>query len=67
MSTAQAIRSKRDELGMTRVRLAIAVGIAERTLARYESGEGQPPLDVARRIADVLGCSLDELSPKAAA
>lgn len=50
---------------MTRLGLALATDVSERTLARYESGEGQPTLDVARRIADVLGCSLDDLAASA--
>lgn len=61
MSTATAIRTRRDEIGMTRIRLALAVGVAERTLARYENGEGQPPLDVAARLAEQLGCTVDDL------
>lgn len=61
MSNATPIRERRDALKITRLRLALAVDISERTLARYEAGEGQPPLDVAARIAVELGCTVDDL------
>lgn len=36
-------------------------------MRRYLSGVSTPPVDVARRIADALGCSLDDLYPSGAA
>lgn len=61
VSTATQIRERRDALEITRLRLAQAVGVSERTFARYEAGQSQPPLDVAAAIAVELGCSVDDL------
>lgn len=47
---------------MSQAGLAAAVGINTRQINRYESGEQQPALGVAQRLAVALGVSLDELA-----
>lgn len=46
----------------TQADLARALGANPRTYASWEREEVRLTLDDARRIADVLGCSLDELA-----
>lgn len=49
----------------TQADLAHALGANPRTYASWEREEVRLTLDDARRIADVLGCSLDELAGRA--
>ena len=56
------IRRRSKALGLTQRALAELVGIDVRQIRRYESGEQQPVLGVAARLATTLGVSLDELA-----
>jgi len=47
--------------GITVYRLAQLTGITQSHVYRLVSGEQQPSLDVAGRIADALGVTVDEL------
>lgn len=40
------------------------VGVAGMTIHNYEIGNAYPPLDVARRLADVMELTLDDLWPE---
>jgi len=62
VETAQIIRQRRDELGMSQADLAGRVGIDARQIRRYEAGEVQPSLQVAVTLARALGISVDELA-----
>ncbi|WP_051324164.1 helix-turn-helix domain-containing protein [Candidatus Solirubrobacter pratensis] len=56
------IRRLRQEAGLSQAGLAAAAGIHLRQIHRYESGEQQPALGVAQRMASALGVTLDELA-----
>ena len=56
------VRRRRAELGLSQADLAAATGVHLRQIRRYESGEQQPALDVAARMAGALGVSVDELA-----
>src|SRR4051812_5485056 len=56
------IRRRRSELGVSQPQLAAAAGVHPRQIRRYESGEQQPVLAVAVRMASALGVTLDELA-----
>ena len=56
------LRRLRQEAGLSQAGLAAAAGIHLRQIHRYESGEQQPALDVAHRLAGALGVTLDELA-----
>lgn len=56
----------RDEARLTQGELAERAGISKRSVAAYESGEAQPTLSLAIRLADALGVSLDELAGREA-
>src|SRR3954454_18027415 len=58
----EIIRRLRQEAGLSQAGLAAAAGIHTRQITRYESGEQQPALDVAKRLAKALGVTLDELA-----
>ena len=55
------IRKLRNQHGLTRKSLAQESDVSERHLAQLESGEGNISILLLRRIAAVLGVSLDEL------
>src|SRR3954471_7433839 len=59
---ANVIRRLRHEAGLSQAGLAAAAGVHQRQINRYESGEQQPALGVAHRLAQALGVTLDELA-----
>lgn len=62
MELHEIIRQRRTELGMSQTELAAKVGVDKRQIRRYESGETQPTLPIAKAIAQALSISLDELA-----
>src|SRR4051794_22073612 len=58
----EIIRRLRQEAGLSQAGLAAAAGVHARQINRYESGEQQPALGVAHRLAQALGVTLDELA-----
>ena len=58
----EVLRQLRQDAGLSQAGLAGAAGIHLRQIHRYESGEQQPALDVAQRLAAALGVTLDELA-----
>ncbi|WP_189336297.1 helix-turn-helix transcriptional regulator [Actinoplanes ianthinogenes] len=59
---SEIIRQRRAELGLTQADLAALAGVDTRQIRRYEAGEGQPTLPIAKAIAKALRVSLDELA-----
>ena len=51
----------RHEAGHTQRSLAEKVGVSAITVYRWEKGRQLPSIEDARRIAEVLGCSVDGL------
>jgi transcriptional regulator with XRE-family HTH domain len=62
MELNEIIRQRRTELDMSQSDLAAKVGVDKRQIRRYESGETQPTLPIAKAIARALGISIDELA-----
>lgn len=58
----ELMRERRTDKGLSQAELAEAVGLDKRQIRRYEAGEAQPTLPVAKAIARALGVSLDELA-----
>ena len=52
---------KRKEAGLTQGELAKRVGLKRMTIYNYEAGIRKPTADKLKQIANVLGCSLDDL------
>lgn len=57
------IVERRRELGMTQDDLAAAAGIGRSTISEIEAGKHEPSLSVARKIAEELNITIDELFP----
>jgi len=62
MELHEIIRQRRSELGMSQAELGAKVGVDKRQIRRYESGDAQPTLPIAKAIAHALGISIDELA-----
>lgn len=58
----EVMRQRRGALGLSQTDLAGAVGLDKRQIRRYEAGEAQPTLPVAKALAGALGISIDELA-----
>lgn len=50
--------------GLTQEALAEKVGITQAVVSRYESGDRFPKLTIAAKIAEALGCKVDDLIDK---
>ncbi len=58
----EAVRARREELGMTQLHLSERLYMTRQNLAEIESGRRLPRLDTARRLATLLGWTLDALT-----
>ncbi|MFJ6385414.1 helix-turn-helix domain-containing protein [Kitasatospora sp. NPDC092039] len=60
----EAVRLRREALGMTQSQLAAATGMQQPAVARFEAGGTMPTIVVLERFADALGMRLTvELEP----
>ena len=57
------IKEYRTASGMTQEELAKKAGCSVRAMRYHESGERRPGIDTARRIAEALGQTVDEVFP----
>lgn len=55
------IRAARIAAGMTQQQLADALGVAQQSVTRWETGEREPRVSTLKRIAAVLGCDVTAL------
>ena len=58
MSIGEIIREKRKEAGLTQKELASKIGVAQNTIAQYETGLRTPRLDQLTEIAKALNFSV---------
>lgn len=63
MTFGQAIKAKREALGLTQQELAEKLFVSRQTVCRWENGSRCPDLIMAKKISMVLGISMDELIP----
>lgn len=55
------IKLRREEVGMSRVELALCIGVRANTIWRYEKGLREPNIDTLRQISIALKCKIDVL------
>ena len=58
---AARLKESRTKQALTQKDLATKAGIAPGTLSAYEAGNKSPNIDIAMKLADILGVSLDWL------
>ncbi len=57
----QNLKVLRKNAGYTRVKLAEILSYSEKSIEKWESGKGVPPLEVVCRIAEIFGVTVDSL------
>lgn len=62
MELGEIMRQHRQELNLSQAELAAKVGVDKRQIRRYEAGDAQPTLPIARAIATALAITVDELA-----
>lgn len=62
MSFGEKLKQLRLQAGLTQDALAAKIGVQKQTISRYENSERDPNIRTAKRIADALGISLEELA-----
>lgn len=55
------ITAARLAAGMTQAQLAASVGCAQKDISRWENGSRNPKTDSLQKIAQVLGCTMEDL------
>lgn len=55
----------RKEKGLSRAELGALCSLEEKTIYNYETGRRLPRIHDAKRLADALGCTLDDLCKEA--
>lgn len=63
MNFGEAIKRRREQLEMTQQELAQKLFVSRQTVCRWENGTRCPDLIMSKKIAVILGISLDELIP----
>jgi transcriptional regulator with XRE-family HTH domain len=62
MRIGEIILAKREAKKLTQEQLASAVGVSKSMICQIERGSKSPTIGLGKAIADVLGCTLDELA-----
>lgn len=55
------IRELRKQRGLSQQDLAAVLNVSQQCISYYETGKRKPDLLDAKRIADALGCKIDDL------
>lgn len=55
------LKEKRLKSGKTQIELSEALEVAQSTVAMWETGKAYPRAALLPKIAQVLGCTVDEL------
>lgn len=60
-STGIKIKELRNKYNLTQQQLADMVGVSNKAVSKWESGEGLPDIENLKRLSSVLNISIDEL------
>lgn len=55
------LKKIRESAGISQVELAGKLGVSQQAVAKWESGISFPRGDLIPKIADALGCNIDQL------
>lgn len=58
---AERLGARRRERGLTQGQVAVRLGISRQAVSKWEHGQSAPDLDNLARLADLFGCTVDEL------
>ena len=59
--TAAAIKTLREQKGMTQAELAEMIGVSDKAVSKWETAKGLPDISLLEPLAAALGASLPEL------
>lgn len=59
--TGKRIAEKRKEKGLNQIQLAQLLNVSNRTVSKWENGDGFPDISMLPQISDVLDITIDEL------
>lgn len=57
----EKLKTARQAAGMTQAQLAAAVGCTQKDVCRWETEEREPKARTLKKLANALGCSMDDL------
>jgi transcriptional regulator with XRE-family HTH domain len=57
----EKLRAARQAAGMTQAQLAEAIGCKQKDVSRWEAGLIEPGVLTVKKMAQALGCSMDDL------
>ena len=57
----EKLKAARQAAGLTQGQLAEKVGVSQRDISRWENGHREPGVLIVKKMAQTLGCSMDEL------
>lgn len=57
----ERLKEKRKALGLTQAELAERIGCTQKDVARWESGVREPRLTALKKLAEALGCKVDDI------
>ena len=55
------IREFREAKGIRQSELAMRLGVSQNTVSQWETGTRVPRVDMLKKIADLFGCTVDDL------
>ena len=58
------LNQRREQMGLTQQQLARKTGVSRVSISRYESGQREPTLTIAAKLAAALGCTIEDLVEK---
>lgn len=57
----KVIAARRNAMGLSQQKLAEELGVSQSTVAMWETGDRRPRSTQLPKLAQVLGCTIDEL------
>ena len=61
MSTRFRIKELRQQKGFTQIQFSAMMGVQHNTVSQWETGCRNPSSSILPHLADILGCTIDEL------
>lgn len=58
------LNQRREQMGLTQQQLARKTGVSRVSISRYESGQREPTLTIAAKLAAALDCTIEDLVEK---
>lgn len=55
------IRAYRQEAGFSQKELAVRLCVAQAAVSQWETGASKPRIEVLQRMAQLFGCTIDDL------